>query len=678
MLDVDQHVARPMLDMMRKMRGEGMTRTRQLWLALATWLTTTLAMAWWMWPHEAPPTPRVISPEAILNIKEEERLRNERWEAEDAISRLTPFPIPDVSDSFQRDVLAIIEQLRKELLANNAKGIAAYNADLRSRAALLHGAGQMIDRATAFLAAFDGELSPPLRRQVAEEAEVVRQALHGRDWDRLRASHDALSWLFDHRLMPVTAAYSEIKSVDGLGPNVNPKLRQQIEAAIDPVRQALKGDSWDRVAEQYQRLPMLHTYPSHILSMVQDGRATAEALQASEKAALVSALDGVDAALQGESWDELVARAQDVSTARHEVVTRLGHNGQVAPPCVRILTIDGGGIRGIIPAIILSKLESRANAPVAKLFDYVVGTSTGGILALGLAAPDPDNPGKPLHAATELVALYKKEGAKIFPDTSLKSISGLFGPKYRAEGIERILKGYFGEVMLKDALLNVVVPAYAIDSQDRSEGARLYRHVFFDNFRDIGAFIYMWEAARAASAAPTYFPPFEVPAPPPIGRVALIDGGVFANNPAVYALSIVKRREYALYGPRAKPYDAAHPILMLSLGTGRAPQSIAFRDAWGWGGLHWLGPILDITLSDPGIEDEAQQLLGYFDLYYRMQPTLTAATAALDNADEKNIAALEEAADRYVKDNSIMFDKLVAQLNRQRPADCRPRIGPFE
>ncbi len=633
-------------------------------------------MAWWMWPRQAPPTTRVISPEAILNIKQEVRLRNDRWEAEDAISRLTPFPIPDVSDSFQRDVSAIIEQLRKELLANNANGIAAYKADLLSRASLLGGSGQMIDRASAFLAAYDGELSPSLRGEVAEGADAVRQALHGSDWDRLRASHDALSWLSSYRLMLVTAAYSEIKSVDRLGSNVNPKLRQQIEAAIDPVRQALKGDSWDDVAEQYQRLPRLHTYPSHILSMVQDGRATAEALQASEKAGLVSALDGVDTALRGESWEELFTRAQDVLAARNKIMTELG--GRVVPPCVRILSIDGGGIRGIIPAIILSELESRAKAPIAKLFDYVVGTSTGGIIALGLAAPDPNNPGMPLHAAKELVALYKTEGAKIFPDTSLKPVSWLFGPKYQAQGIERVLKGYFGDVLLKDALLNVVVPAYAIESQDRSEGARLYRHVFFDNFRDDGAFIYMWEAARAASAAPTYFPPFEVPAPPPIGRVALIDGGVFANNPAVYALSIVKRREYALYGPRAKPYDAAHPILMLSLGTGRAPQSMAFQDAWGWGGLHWLGPLLDITLSDPGIEDEAQQLLGYSDLYYRMQLTLTTSTAALDNASEGNIKALGDAADRYIRDNSIMFDKVVAQLNRQRPADCRPRIGPFE
>jgi patatin-like phospholipase/acyl hydrolase len=153
----------------------------------------------------------------------------------------------------------------------------------------------------------------------------------------------------------------------------------------------------------------------------------------------------------------------------------------------------------------------------------------------------------------------------------------------------------------------------------------------------------------------------------------LIDGGVFANNPAAYALSIVKSREYNYQ----KPYDAKHPLLLLSLGTGRAHRPIAFREAWSWGGLRWLGPILDITLSDPGIEDEAEQLMGIFDLYFRLQPTLD-APAELDDANEKNIKALKKVAEQYIEDNSTTFDKLVTQLKRERPPECKRRVGPWE
>ena len=79
---------------------------------------------------------------------------------------------------------------------------------------------------------------------------------------------------------------------------------------------------------------------------------------------------------------------------------------------IRVLSIDGGGIRGIIPALMLGEIERRTNKPIAELFDLIAGTSTGGILALGLTVPGPD--GKPKYCADELVQLYKEEGPRIF------------------------------------------------------------------------------------------------------------------------------------------------------------------------------------------------------------------------------------------------------------------------
>ena len=82
------------------------------------------------------------------------------------------------------------------------------------------------------------------------------------------------------------------------------------------------------------------------------------------------------------------------------------------PQPIRILSIDGGGIRGIIPAMVLAELERRARGPICTLFDLIAGTSTGGILALGLAKPNGDR--KPAYSAADLIELYEKEGKTIF------------------------------------------------------------------------------------------------------------------------------------------------------------------------------------------------------------------------------------------------------------------------
>lgn len=80
---------------------------------------------------------------------------------------------------------------------------------------------------------------------------------------------------------------------------------------------------------------------------------------------------------------------------------------------IKILSIDGGGIRGIIPALILAEIEQRTGKPICQMFDLIAGTSTGGILALGLTRPD--DTGQPAYRAEDLVRLYKTEGPVIFP-----------------------------------------------------------------------------------------------------------------------------------------------------------------------------------------------------------------------------------------------------------------------
>jgi len=89
-------------------------------------------------------------------------------------------------------------------------------------------------------------------------------------------------------------------------------------------------------------------------------------------------------------------------------------------PPIRILSIDGGGIRGIIPALVLARIEQLTNRPIAQLFDLVAGTSTGGILALGLTIPK--FPGRPLYRAKEFVSMFEHEGPRIFSRSMVRTL----------------------------------------------------------------------------------------------------------------------------------------------------------------------------------------------------------------------------------------------------------------
>ena len=130
----------------------------------------------------------------------------------------------------------------------------------------------------------------------------------------------------------------------------------------------------------------------------------------------------------------------------------------------KVLSIDGGGIRGIIPAMVLAEIEGRTGKSTAEVFDLVAGTSTGGILALGLTKPGQN--GGPEYSAKKLIDLYETEGGKIFSIPvwhRIHSAGGLAEEKYPAKGIEEIALEYFGDVRLAKALTEVLVTAYEVE-----------------------------------------------------------------------------------------------------------------------------------------------------------------------------------------------------------------------
>ena len=173
----------------------------------------------------------------------------------------------------------------------------------------------------------------------------------------------------------------------------------------------------------------------------------------------------------------------------------------------KVLSIDGGGIRGIIPAMVLAEIERRTGKLTSEVFDLVAGTSTGGILALGLTKPGQG--GKAQYSAETLIELYETEGEKIFARPGwhqILSVGGVADAKYPLKGIEEVAKKYFKDVHLAEALTEVLVTAYEIERRGPWFFKR--RHAR-DKNREGDNFL-MRDVARATSAAPTYFEPLQL------------------------------------------------------------------------------------------------------------------------------------------------------------------------
>lgn len=330
----------------------------------------------------------------------------------------------------------------------------------------------------------------------------------------------------------------------------------------------------------------------------------------------------------------------------------------------RILSIDGGGIRGIIPALVLAEIERRTGKRIHQLFDLIAGTSTGGILALGLAKPN--NAGRAQYTARDLVQLYETEGRRIFSRSMLHqllALGNLLDKKYPNEPIEAVLKEYFGDVWLSEALTNVLLTSYEIELREA---------FFFRSYRakeDESYNFLMRDAARATSAAPTYFEPEGIDKEEK--RYALIDGGMFANNPAMCAF-VDAIREFN---------RGLDEVFMVSLGTGVQTQALNYQTVKNWGVVSWAQPILSVVFH--GVSDtvhyQTRQILnevGKPNRYHRLQIPLTRVSHSLDNTSEANISALKELAETIIKDHDTEIDAICQELlPKKRTRQVKSRVA---
>ncbi|KAL2318608.1 hypothetical protein Fmac_032484 [Flemingia macrophylla] len=377
---------------------------------------------------------------------------------------------------------------------------------------------------------------------------------------------------------------------------------------------------------------------------------------------------------------------------------------QIQPPTygdlVTILSIDGGGIRGIIPATIIAFLESQLqeldgeDARLADYFDVISGTSTGGLVTAMLTAPNNNN--RPLFAARDIRPFYMEHCPKIFPQHSglgatilAKLIRSLGGPKYDGKYLHKVVEEKLGEIRLHETLTNVVIPTFDI---------KCLQPILFSSYQCKNSSFMdakLTDICISTSAAPTYLPAHHFKNEDSKGDVHefnLIDGGVCANNPVcvityilyiyiyIYIYMFYNRSFYFNYHTLVAMNEVTKQIikedpdffpikpmeygrfLIISIGTGTAKNEEKFNApmAAKWGLLDWLThggstPLIDVfTQSSADMVDfhlsALTQALHSQDNYLRIQDdTLNGTDSSVDIATKENLEKLCQIGENLLK-----------------------------
>ncbi|KAM7507059.1 hypothetical protein LguiA_017512 [Lonicera macranthoides] len=346
---------------------------------------------------------------------------------------------------------------------------------------------------------------------------------------------------------------------------------------------------------------------------------------------------------------------------------------------VTVLSIDGGGIRGIIPGTILAFLESKlqqldgADTRIADYFDVVAGTSTGGLVTVMLTAPNKDN--RPIYAAKDINNFYLEHAPKIFPRKSrnkfIHSVRNLFGaikgPKYDGVYLRSLVKELLGDLSIKQTLADVIIPAFDIK--------RLQPVIFStDNAKvDVLKDALLSDICLGTSAAPTYLPGHYFETKDANGNARsfdLIDGWVAANNPTQMALTHITKEVLTgnVQFVQIEPMDCTR-MLVLSLGTGIAKHEGKYNAVMAskWGLIRWVynngsRPIIDVfseasaDMVDIHVSTLFQSLRSEKNFLRIQEDGLTGDTSSVDVATTENLNALVEIGNK-------LLEKSVSRVN---------------
>ncbi|KAI0243909.1 hypothetical protein L0F63_006076 [Massospora cicadina] len=337
----------------------------------------------------------------------------------------------------------------------------------------------------------------------------------------------------------------------------------------------------------------------------------------------------------------------------------------------RILAIDGGGVRGILPAAILRQLEAESGKPISEMFDLIAGTSTGAILGAMLALPKDRGSSLPKFSATDGVELYLERSREIFQTTlmrRIKTLSGLASAQYSGTRKRRMIEQYVGDARISDLLVDMLVPSFDIregkpyffkSSKARRDPRRDYRLV---------------DVLDATSSAPTYFAPVKVEgydAPKEFGYRSFVDGALTANSPALCALA----EAYRNYGA-----DPSNTILV-SLGCGASSVGVDHESARRWGGLSWAPFFPNVMLSS-SVNTVHYQLAHVVPPkhYFRVQTNLPTLRADIDNVTRSNLSWLDDYGTSVATACRPQLNQLAILLEQLSPKHGRryPTLNPID
>lgn len=376
-----------------------------------------------------------------------------------------------------------------------------------------------------------------------------------------------------------------------------------------------------------------------------------------------------------EALDDFGANGGVASPANAEAARKQIDSAKASKEPFRTLVLDGGGIHGLAQVKALAELERRTGKPTYEQFDLMVGTSTGGLIALALATPHPDDPNRSLMTAQELVEFYENEGPKIFGTRNRRDS----GADWDEKPLEDFLKSKFGDMRMSDTRIPVMVSAYDTDNAE----AVWLRDLGPAYCRECDADPLLWQAARATSAAPTKFKPVAVDmgeGQEPRTR-NLIDGGVFANMPALEAYVVAQGMAQGM----AQDIAGGRPVEMLSIGTGVGRVTMSADKVSSTGALGWainffdrFSPIREV--AEQGKESSADKLLKakLGDRYHRWNIPLKhsegkkfSPSREIDDASAGNLEKISMVADEFIYDNSEQIDRMADSLEPNR-ADVSP------
>ncbi|MGJ0531834.1 CBASS cGAMP-activated phospholipase [Methylocystis sp.] len=331
----------------------------------------------------------------------------------------------------------------------------------------------------------------------------------------------------------------------------------------------------------------------------------------------------------------------------NSLVTRRARQSWPAGKPFKILSLDGGGIRGIYTAEILRRCEESfcRGAPLARYFDMIAGTSTGGIIALGLGLGIP---------TAEIVGFYRDDGRKIFPPLPdgfvgrLQSfIRSLNGPKLVHTELEEALKRRFVDHLLGESMTRLVIPAFMMPKTEIAVFKTDHHEDFSNDYATP-----MWQVARATSAAPTYLKGLEHEES---GQI-FIDGGVWANNPIMVGL-VDAVTDYDI------DFDQ---VSVFSIGTGNAPFTLRKPDVFR-GLIAWREAIkAAMFLTTDNATAQAKLLLGP-DRCLRIEPSEADSAIELDDYDTAFARLPDLAAEQFESKRAEIerfFDGVVAPRER--------------